>query len=233
MVKHVVRPKICELLRLRESQKSQCFQGVSAFFKILDLKSVVCTRNWRDTTFATPRRIYLPEYYNTRNAVCQMVLEKNFILCASCIFVPHGWCAWVQKRVACECFGGFWGCFLPFVAFWRLPAQARAFARGYWQKIKYMLKCRVIYWLKHVSPRFIDARLDWLRKVLFMLDTVSEIKRRRTFAIISHPDAGKTTLTEKFLLYGGAIQSAGSVKGKQNDKHADRKSTRLNSSHLR
>ena len=53
-----------------------------------------------------------------------------------------------------------------------------------------------------------------------MLDSVSEIKRRRTFAIISHPDAGKTTLTEKFLLYGGAIQSAGSVKGKQSDKHA-------------
>ena len=48
----------------------------------------------------------------------------------------------------------------------------------------------------------------------------SEIERRRTFAIISHPDAGKTTLTEKFLLYGGAIQSAGSVKGKQSDKHA-------------
>ena len=39
----------------------------------------------------------------------------------------------------------------------------------------------------------------------------NEIERRRTFAIISHPDAGKTTLTEKFLLYGGAIQSAGSV----------------------
>ena len=54
-----------------------------------------------------------------------------------------------------------------------------------------------------------------------MADMVSEIKRRRTFAIISHPDAGKTTLTEKFLLYGGAIQSAGSVKGKQTDKHAD------------
>ncbi|MBR2343747.1 MAG: peptide chain release factor 3 [Clostridia bacterium] len=53
-----------------------------------------------------------------------------------------------------------------------------------------------------------------------MSDLVSEIKRRRTFAIISHPDAGKTTLTEKFLLYGGAIQSAGSVKGKQTDKHA-------------
>ena len=39
----------------------------------------------------------------------------------------------------------------------------------------------------------------------------SEIKRRRTFAIISHPDAGKTTLTEKFLLYGGAIAQAGQV----------------------
>ena len=48
----------------------------------------------------------------------------------------------------------------------------------------------------------------------------SEIERRRTFAIISHPDAGKTTLTEKLLLYGGAIQSAGSVKGKQSDRHA-------------
>ena len=40
-----------------------------------------------------------------------------------------------------------------------------------------------------------------------------EITRRRTFAIISHPDAGKTTLTEKFLLYGGAIAQAGQVKG--------------------
>ncbi|MBR5525021.1 MAG: hypothetical protein IKU51_07120, partial [Clostridia bacterium] len=42
--------------------------------------------------------------------------------------------------------------------------------------------------------------------------TAEEIRRRRTFAIISHPDAGKTTLTEKFLLYGGAIQQAGMVK---------------------
>jgi len=48
----------------------------------------------------------------------------------------------------------------------------------------------------------------------------SEIKRRRTFAIISHPDAGKTTLTEKFLLYGGAINTAGSVKGRKTAKHA-------------
>ena len=47
-----------------------------------------------------------------------------------------------------------------------------------------------------------------------------EINRRRTFAIISHPDAGKTTLTEKFLLYGGAINLAGSVKGKATARHA-------------
>ncbi|HEX9585707.1 MAG TPA: GTP-binding protein, partial [Gammaproteobacteria bacterium] len=40
------------------------------------------------------------------------------------------------------------------------------------------------------------------------------IRRRRTFAIISHPDAGKTTLTEKLLLYGGAIQLAGTVKAR-------------------
>src|SRR5256886_10631676 len=44
-----------------------------------------------------------------------------------------------------------------------------------------------------------------------MNSTEEEISRRRTFAIISHPDAGKTTLTEKFLLYGGAVQLAGSV----------------------
>ncbi len=47
-----------------------------------------------------------------------------------------------------------------------------------------------------------------------------EINKRRTFAIISHPDAGKTTLTEKFLLYGKAINLAGSVKGKKTAKHA-------------
>ncbi len=48
----------------------------------------------------------------------------------------------------------------------------------------------------------------------------NQIKKRRTFAIISHPDAGKTTLTEKFLLYGGAINLAGSVKGKATARHA-------------
>lgn len=47
-----------------------------------------------------------------------------------------------------------------------------------------------------------------------------EIKKRRTFAIISHPDAGKTTLTEKLLLYGGAIRLAGSVKARKASRHA-------------
>lgn len=49
---------------------------------------------------------------------------------------------------------------------------------------------------------------------------LDEVKNRRTFAIISHPDAGKTTLTEKLLLYGGAIHLAGSVKSRKTQKHA-------------
>ncbi|HHY65117.1 MAG TPA: peptide chain release factor 3, partial [Clostridiaceae bacterium] len=49
---------------------------------------------------------------------------------------------------------------------------------------------------------------------------IAEIERRRTFAIISHPDAGKTTLTEKLLLYGGAIHMAGSVKARKAARHA-------------
>lgn len=51
-------------------------------------------------------------------------------------------------------------------------------------------------------------------------ELIREIERRRTFAIISHPDAGKTTLTEKLLLYGGAIRLAGSVKARKASKHA-------------
>ena len=53
-----------------------------------------------------------------------------------------------------------------------------------------------------------------------MSDIVSEVRRRRTFAIISHPDAGKTTLTEKLLLFSGAIQIAGSVKARKATRHA-------------
>jgi len=52
------------------------------------------------------------------------------------------------------------------------------------------------------------------------LNLIKEVSRRRTFAIISHPDAGKTTLTEKLLLFGGAIRSAGSVKSRKSNKHA-------------
>ncbi|HPL53017.1 MAG TPA: peptide chain release factor 3 [Bacillota bacterium] len=51
-------------------------------------------------------------------------------------------------------------------------------------------------------------------------EILKEIQRRRTFAIISHPDAGKTTLTEKLLLYGGAIRLAGSVKARKAQRHA-------------
>ena len=53
-----------------------------------------------------------------------------------------------------------------------------------------------------------------------MSDVSLQVRRRRTFAIISHPDAGKTTLTEKLLLFGGAIQMAGSVKGRKAARHA-------------
>lgn len=49
---------------------------------------------------------------------------------------------------------------------------------------------------------------------------MKEFSKRRTFAIISHPDAGKTTLTEKLLLYGGAINLAGTIKAKKSDRHA-------------
>ena len=53
-----------------------------------------------------------------------------------------------------------------------------------------------------------------------MSQHVLEVAKRRTFAIISHPDAGKTTMTEKLLLWGGAIQVAGTVKGRKADRHA-------------
>jgi len=53
-----------------------------------------------------------------------------------------------------------------------------------------------------------------------MSELLEQINRRRTFAIISHPDAGKTTVTEKLLLYGGAIQLAGTVKGRKAARHA-------------
>ncbi|HEX8979419.1 MAG TPA: peptide chain release factor 3 [Parasulfuritortus sp.] len=54
----------------------------------------------------------------------------------------------------------------------------------------------------------------------FPPDLLRDVQRRRTFAIISHPDAGKTTLTEKLLLFGGAIQMAGTVKARKSARHA-------------
>lgn len=53
-----------------------------------------------------------------------------------------------------------------------------------------------------------------------MSEFTEEVQKRRTFAIISHPDAGKTTITEKVLLFGNALQSAGTVKGKKSGQHA-------------
>ncbi len=70
---------------------------------------------------------------------------------------------------------------------------------------------------KKIVEFIIDPKKE---EVIRLADLKSEINKRRTFAIISHPDAGKTTLTEKLLLYGGAINSAGSVKGKHSSKHA-------------
>ena len=55
---------------------------------------------------------------------------------------------------------------------------------------------------------------------LLAKEIAREVDRRRTFAIISHPDAGKTTLTEKLLLFGGAIQMAGAVKARKAARHA-------------
>ena len=63
-----------------------------------------------------------------------------------------------------------------------------------------------------------------------MKDFLNQIEKRRTFAIISHPDAGKTTLTEKLLLYGGAIQQAGIVKGKKAQEPPHRTGWKLKNS---
>ena len=57
-------------------------------------------------------------------------------------------------------------------------------------------------------------------KILNNKDILDAVNKRRNFAIISHPDAGKTTLTEKLLLYGGAIQQAGAVKARGNQRKA-------------
>jgi len=66
------------------------------------------------------------------------------------------------------------------------------------------------------NPKLVPARFFVI--VLAFVNITDEIQKRRTFAIISHPDAGKTTLTEKLLLYGGAVQLAGSVTARKNQR---------------
>ena len=69
-------------------------------------------------------------------------------------------------------------------------------------------------------PPFYPGRPALPSRALNTVSYASETRRRRTFAIISHPDAGKTTLTEKLLLFSGAIQIAGAVKGRKASRHA-------------
>ncbi len=74
--------------------------------------------------------------------------------------------------------------------------------------------------LPHESVPMSIARSDSSSENRFPSEILREVAKRRTFAIISHPDAGKTTLTEKLLLFGGAIQLAGTVKGRKSARHA-------------
>src|SRR5450759_135391 len=71
-------------------------------------------------------------------------------------------------------------------------------------------------WHHPPVSRLVTTRFS--ARIYGSVDIDKEIQRRRTFAIISHPDAGKTTLTEKLLLYGGAVQLAGSVTARKNQR---------------
>jgi peptide chain release factor 3 len=73
----------------------------------------------------------------------------------------------------------------------------------------------VFWYLKHPRHTLKLRDIDFNRQA-----PLEEIQRRRNFAIISHPDAGKTTLTEKLLLFGGAIQDAGAVKARADQRKA-------------
>jgi peptide chain release factor 3 len=70
------------------------------------------------------------------------------------------------------------------------------------------------------SPSTYKKATKWEFRYMAEADFLNEINKRRTFAIISHPDAGKTTITEKVLLFGNALQKAGTVKGKKSGQHA-------------
>src|ERR1044072_4407654 len=72
----------------------------------------------------------------------------------------------------------------------------------------------------HVDFRYDIAPFETPVRRFPMTNQAAEVAKRRTFAIISHPDAGKTTITEKLLLLGNAIQLAGTVKERKSDRHA-------------
>jgi peptide chain release factor 3 len=74
--------------------------------------------------------------------------------------------------------------------------------------------------LFYMSSVLLDAPAQSPESLEFKRELSREVARRRTFAIISHPDAGKTTLTEKLLLYGGAVNLAGAVTARKNQRHA-------------
>src|SRR5512136_1882973 len=76
-----------------------------------------------------------------------------------------------------------------------------------------------VYW-PSLPPGRIITGFARGRRPLMSTEIQTQVRRRRTFAIISHPDAGKTTLTEKLLLFSGAIQIAGSVKARKASRHA-------------
>ncbi len=79
----------------------------------------------------------------------------------------------------------------------------------------------MICWLRLISfNQHADYSNEINQEFYFMSELQHEVERRRAFAIISHPDAGKTTLTEKLLLFGRAIQLAGTVKGRKAARHA-------------
>jgi len=90
------------------------------------------------------------------------------------------------------------------VSFCRLPLPAGGF----------------LFLLSTALRRSARACFHPMNATTFPADLVRDVARRRTFAIISHPDAGKTTLTEKLLLFGGAIQMAGTVKARKSSRHA-------------
>ena len=127
-----------------------------------------------------------------------------------------------RMRATAACATPFWRCAAPIardralpVARLRvgrhaarlLPGAGRA-ARTHWSTGSSLARCRRSIRYNRAPSRCHDDSPN------------DEIARRRSFAIISHPDAGKTTLTEKLLLFGGAIQMAGTVKGRKAARHA-------------